>query len=72
MTRCPMVKMLALLCSYVKAKEATIGMKIAVGCDHGGFELKQAVIKFLTDNGYGYQDFGTYDTQSCALSNICL
>ena len=28
-------------------------MKIAVGCDHGGFELKQAVIKFLTDNGYG-------------------
>lgn len=38
-------------------------MKIAVGCDHGGFELKQAVMQFLQDNGYEYQDFGTYDTQ---------
>lgn len=47
-------------------------MKIAVGCDHGGFELKQAVMQFLQDNGYEYQDFGTYDTQSCRLSRCCL
>ena len=45
-------------------------MKIAVGCDHGGFELKQAVIKFLEDNGYEYKDYGTYDTQSCDYPDI--
>ena len=45
-------------------------MKIAVGCDHGGFELKQAVIKFLEANGYEYKDYGTYDTQSCDYPDI--
>ena len=34
-------------------------MRIAVGCDHGGFELKQAVVEFLNANGYEYKDFGT-------------
>ena len=47
-------------------------MKIAVGCDHGGFELKQAVIKFLAENGYEYQDFGTHDTQSCDYPDIAI
>ena len=37
-------------------------MKIAIGCDHGGFELKEAVKKFLAENGHEYQDFGTHDT----------
>ena len=47
-------------------------MKIAVGCDHGGFELKQAVMQFLQDNGYEYQDFGTYDTQSCDYPDVAV
>jgi ribose 5-phosphate isomerase B len=33
-------------------------MKIAIGSDHGGFELKEKVKKFLKEKGYEYQDVG--------------
>jgi ribose 5-phosphate isomerase B len=33
-------------------------MKIAIGSDHGGFELKEKVIKFLIGNGYEILDLG--------------
>jgi ribose 5-phosphate isomerase B len=33
--------------------------KIALGCDHAGFEYKEAVKKMLTDAGHIVQDFGT-------------
>ncbi len=37
---------------------------IALGCDHGGFELKQEIIKYLDSKGLEYQDFGCYDVSS--------
>jgi len=37
---------------------------IALGCDHGGFELKQEIIKYLDAKGLEYQDFGCYDASS--------
>ena len=37
--------------------------KIAIGADHGGFEMKKALKKLLTDRGYEYQDFGTNSTE---------
>lgn len=37
---------------------------IAIGCDHGGFELKGEIMKHLESRGIQYQDFGTYDTAS--------
>lgn len=37
---------------------------IAVGSDHGGFALKNEVIKFLNKNGYEVKDIGTYDESS--------
>jgi ribose 5-phosphate isomerase B len=40
-------------------------MKIALGSDHGGFALKQDVIKYLESKGIEYKDFGTYSTESC-------
>lgn len=40
-------------------------MKIALGCDHGGYDLKQTVIKLLEEKGYEYEDFGCYSTESC-------
>jgi len=40
-------------------------MKIAIGSDHGGFELKQEIHKYLSENGYEVKDFGTYSTDSC-------
>ena len=39
-------------------------MKIAVGSDHGGFEFKQLIIKFLHEIGQDVDDVGCYDTQS--------
>lgn len=38
---------------------------IAIGCDHGGFELKQEIMKYLDDKGYEYKDYGTYTSDSC-------
>ena len=38
---------------------------IALASDHGGFDLKAAVIKHLEERGLEYKDFGTYDKNSC-------
>lgn len=37
---------------------------IAIGCDHGGFELKQEIMKHLDERNIAYKDFGTYNTDS--------
>jgi len=36
--------------------------KIAIGADHGGFEMKEALKSFLDEIGFPYQDFGTNST----------
>lgn len=38
---------------------------IAIGSDHGGFELKKEVIAHLDARGLEYKDFGTYSDASC-------
>lgn len=38
---------------------------IALGSDHGGYELKQAIMKHLDEKGVEYKDYGTYSTDSC-------
>ncbi len=38
---------------------------LAIGSDHGGFALKQAVMKHLEERGIAYRDFGTYTPDSC-------
>ncbi|MBQ8184286.1 MAG: ribose 5-phosphate isomerase B [Lachnospiraceae bacterium] len=37
---------------------------IALGCDHGGYELKQEIIKYLEKEGLAYKDFGCDSTAS--------
>ncbi|UUV18302.1 ribose 5-phosphate isomerase B [Fusobacteria bacterium ZRK30] len=39
-------------------------MKIAIGSDHGGFELKGKVINFLTEKGHEVLDLGCNSTDS--------
>ena len=38
---------------------------IAIGSDHGGFELKQKVIAHLKEQGKEVKEFGTYSLDSC-------
>lgn len=38
---------------------------IAIGCDHGGFDLKRAIMAHLDRRGLAYKDFGTYSKESC-------
>ena len=38
---------------------------IALGCDHGGFALKQELMKHLSERGLEFKDFGTYSEESC-------
>lgn len=47
-------------------------MKIALGSDHGGFELKKEIISYLTENGYEIKDFGTNSTESCDYADYGL
>ena len=47
-------------------------MKIAIGCDHGAFELKQEIIKFLESENHEVKDFGTYTKDSCDYPDIAL
>ena len=46
--------------------------KIAIGSDHGGFELKNEVINYLQEMGWIYKDFGAYDTKSTHYPDYAL
>lgn len=37
---------------------------IALGCDHGGLDIKNAIIKMLESKGIEYRDLGTYTPDS--------
>ena len=47
------------------SRRRKINNMIAIGCDHGGYYLKQDIIDFLEKNGYEYKDYGTYSDESC-------
>jgi ribose 5-phosphate isomerase B len=38
--------------------------KIAIGCDHAGFEMKESLMGILQKEGYEFKDFGTYSNES--------
>lgn len=45
-------------------------MKIAIGCDHGGFSLKKEIMDHLETQGIVFKDFGTYTKESCDYPDI--
>lgn len=45
-------------------------MKVAIGCDHGGFELKEAIRGLLKQKGVEYEDFGGFSTESIDYAPI--
>ena len=42
-----------------------MNLKIAIGNDHAGFELKEKVILKLQEEGYEFKDFGSFTSASC-------
>lgn len=40
-------------------------MQIIIGSDHGGYNLKEAIVKHLGDKGVDVLDVGTYSKESC-------
>lgn len=45
-------------------------MRIAIGCDHRGLNLKKQIMELLSELGHKYEDFGCYDTGSVDYPDI--
>lgn len=45
-------------------------LKILIGADHGGFKLKEKIIEHLRDQNIPFEDFGTFDEESCNYPEI--
>lgn len=43
---------------------------IVIGADHGGYELKEEIKKYLEEKGIVYEDKGTYSKESVDYPNI--
>ena len=46
--------------------------KVAIGCDHGGINLKPLLIKYLEGKGIEYTDFGCYSSESTDYNDYAL
>lgn len=60
-------KLKALVAEVVREVTARQGaaLRVAIGADHGGFELKQRLLAFLTPRGYAVRDVGTHSKEAC-------
>jgi len=47
-------------------------MKIALCSDHGGFALKTEIARYLKENGFETEDFGTTNENSCDYPDFAL
>lgn len=45
-------------------------MEILIGSDHGGYKLKQEIIKYLNELGHNVEDCGCYSEESCDYPDI--
>lgn len=45
---------------------------ISLGCDHGGYELKEAIKKSFEEKGIEYKDYGTYSKESVDYPQFAL
>lgn len=45
---------------------------IALGSDHGGFELKREIANYLTERGIPFEDFGTHSPDSCDYPDMAV
>ena len=40
-------------------------MRIVIGTDHGGFKLKESLVRFLKSKGHTVKDMGAFSEESC-------
>lgn len=45
---------------------------IALGCDHGGYELKEAIKQMLSEKRIEYKDYGTYNKKKVDYPEFAL
>ena len=43
---------------------------IAIGSDHGGFDLKEEIRGYLEENGIAYKDFGCFSPESIDYADV--
>ena len=46
-------------------------LRIAIGSDHAGYDLKQHLVAFLTAQGHTVDDQGTHSTESVDYPPFC-
>jgi glycine hydroxymethyltransferase len=56
----------------VKAVAAGQTARVAIGADHGGFELKETLKKYLRERGVSFNDFGTHGKDSVDYPDYAL
>jgi len=59
-----MQKKKKLLKKHIETVKKNKQMKIAIGSDHAGFDLKTVLTKHLKEKGFEVKDFGCYSNQS--------
>lgn len=47
-------------------------MKVAIGCDHGGINLKPVLLDYLKKNAIEFKDFGCFSTDSTDYNDYAL
>jgi ribose 5-phosphate isomerase B len=47
-------------------------LRIAIGCDHGGFRLKEVVLSFLAKLNVEYHDFGCFSPESVDYPDVAI
>lgn len=47
-------------------------MKISIGCDHGGFKLKEKIKEYLTSKNIEVDDYGTFSSESVNYPNYAI
>ena len=47
-------------------------MKVAIGCDHGGINLKPVLVDYLEKKGIEYKDFGCFEKTSVDYNEYAL
>ncbi len=67
-----LVKINQVLNQSILSQTISAKKKLAIGCDHTGFKIKQIIIPILNKEGYEIIDVGTNDENSCDYPDFAI